>query len=175
MKSLRSCLEATAVTETAVVGVELGEDTLSAADSSEALQGLLDLLGGMGGHAAGAEHCLAHRDGEVNHGIGVDAVFEQRFPEHHGAVLVADVYRNNRCLGAADVEPHVAQSLPPLGSELVQAVYHLGFALQHIQGSEGSGGGSWRKTGAEDEGAAEVLYPVEHLARAGNEAANGSE
>src|SRR5207249_1037101 len=93
MNSSRSRLEATAVTETAVAGVELGEDTLSAADSSEALQGLLDLLRGMGSHAARPEHCLAHRHCGVDHGVRVDAVFDQRFPEHHGAVLVADVHR----------------------------------------------------------------------------------
>src|SRR2546425_5134805 len=150
MKSSRSRLEATAVTGTAVVGGELGEDTLSAADSSEALQSLLDLLGGMGGHAARPEHCLAHRYCGVDHGVCIDTVFDQRFPEHHGVVLVADVHRNDRCLRAAHIEAHVAQTLAPLGSELVQAVYHLGFALQHIEGSQGGRGGCGWETGAED-------------------------
>src|SRR5438034_6993357 len=134
MKSSRSRLDATAVTETAVAGGELGEDTLFPADSSEALQGLLDLLGRVSGDATRAEDGLAHRDCGVNHGVRVDAVFDQRFPEHHSAVLVAHVHRHDRCLRTADIQAHVAQTLPPLRRELVEAVDHLGFALEYIEG-----------------------------------------
>ena len=143
-------MEATGLTETADAISGLGEDTLSAADSAEALQGLLDLLGGMGGHAAGPQHRPAHRDCWVGHRVGIDAVLDEGFPEHDGAVLVADVYGNDRRFGAAHIESYVAQPLAPLSRQLMQVVNHLWLALQDIESGEGSGGGGGWEAGAED-------------------------
>src|SRR3990170_941895 len=127
-------------TETAGLCLALGEETLSAADSSEVLQGLVHHLQCVGGHDARAEHGLTNRDGGVEYGVGVEAFLKQRFPEDHSRVLVSHVNRDYWSLGPADINSHIAQPIAPARAEGPQAFDHSGFALQDIQcGERGCG------------------------------------
>src|SRR3990172_10253628 len=90
----------------------LREDAELAGDGAELLKRLLDLLRSMRRHAARAENALPARHGGVDHGVGVDAVLDERLPEDNRHVLVADVDGDDRRLGRANIVAQALQSLP---------------------------------------------------------------
>src|SRR3990172_5638582 len=175
MNSSRSRLETTGETVTEAFWTMLGDETLSAANGLELLERLLYLLRGVRGHTAGTQDGLAHVDGRVDARVRIDALFQERLPEHHGRVLIADVHRHDWRLGLAHVEAQAAQPLAPHRAQLLEARDHLRLALQDGERGQGSGDRSGRQAGAEEHGPREVLDPLQRLPGGGDEAAYGGE
>src|SRR5437867_2610504 len=130
MKSSRSRLETTGETVTAACWLMLGDETLSAANGLELLQRLLHLFRRVRGHATGAQDRLADVDGRVDARVGVNALCQQRLPEHHRCVLVAQVDRNDGRLRFSDIESQAEQAFPPSRAQLLKTRDHLRLAFQ---------------------------------------------
>ena len=80
------------------------DDPQLLADRRERLERVVDLLGGVGGHHAGAQAALRRRHGGWHHRIGEDACVVQLAPEHEGGVERTDEHRNDRRGGGADLD-----------------------------------------------------------------------
>src|SRR5262245_4985947 len=98
MNASRSRLLTTGETVIEMSERTLGDETVFSADSSERLQGLLDVFGRVRCHAARAEDRLAHVHGGVYRWIRVKAGVQQFLPAGQRGVLVPKVHRDDRSL-----------------------------------------------------------------------------
>ena len=132
----------------------------------------------VGRHDARAQQRAAGRDGRVDRDVDVDAGVVERAPEQHGLPVVADHDghdRRDRRLALDDAEAELVQA----AVEVARVVEHareqlraLGRADDPQRGQRGADGGR-DAARREQERAAGDAQEVDHLVRAGDEAAAG--
>src|SRR3954471_950453 len=152
----------------------------------EDLQRPVEVIALVACHHRGPQQRAAALDRRVDRHVDVDARVVERLPEQHGLPVVADQHRHDRADQLAAVRQvvglhHAVAELRQPAVEVAGVVEHLGAHLGALVGADDpqrAEGGAHRRRhrgGREHERARLDAQEVDHVVRAGDEAAAGGE